>query len=130
MNDRTRNIQAAIWLIGIGVLALSNQWWPGILVLVGISMVVGAFSTRCQRFNPSPPPVAPDWQSTPAEMPDNPAPEPMPVAAPVPEQPVYNLNWLPNTCPQCGAPLNVKGVQALDDRTAVCPFCSSKIHRG
>ena len=31
------NIQTGIWLIGIGVLALTNFWWPGIMFVIGLS---------------------------------------------------------------------------------------------
>lgn len=34
-------MQGAVWLVGIGVIALFNIWWPGILILIGISMLVG-----------------------------------------------------------------------------------------
>jgi len=30
-----------LWLIGIAVLAITNWWWPGIMVLVGISALAG-----------------------------------------------------------------------------------------
>ena len=39
---RPKALSSAIWLIGIGVLMLTGDWWPGILVLVGLSMVVEA----------------------------------------------------------------------------------------
>jgi hypothetical protein len=31
------NLQTGIWLIGIGVLALTNFWWPGIMFIIGLS---------------------------------------------------------------------------------------------
>ena len=34
-------LQGGIWLIGIAVLAVTGRWWPGIMVLVGISALVG-----------------------------------------------------------------------------------------
>lgn len=34
-------LQGALWLVGIGVIALLDIWWPGILILIGISMLVG-----------------------------------------------------------------------------------------
>ncbi|HNB52210.1 MAG TPA: hypothetical protein PK530_09725 [Anaerolineales bacterium] len=35
------NLQSGIWLIGIGVLALTNTWWPGIMFVVGLSVLIG-----------------------------------------------------------------------------------------
>jgi len=34
---RKDNVQTGIWLIGIGVLALTNFWWPGIMFVIGLS---------------------------------------------------------------------------------------------
>jgi hypothetical protein len=31
-----------LWLIGIPVLAATGWWWPGIMVLVGLSAILGA----------------------------------------------------------------------------------------
>ena len=33
-------LKAAVWLLGLGVIALFDLWWPGILILVGISILV------------------------------------------------------------------------------------------
>jgi hypothetical protein len=35
-------IQSAVWLIGIAVLFTFDIFWPGILILIGLSMVAGA----------------------------------------------------------------------------------------
>ena len=34
------NLQTGIWLIGIGILALTNFWWPGIMFVIGLSMLM------------------------------------------------------------------------------------------
>jgi len=38
-------IMGGIWLIGIAVLAVTGRWWPGILVLIGISALVGGLQS-------------------------------------------------------------------------------------
>jgi len=38
-----------IWLIGIAVLAVTGWWWPGIMVLVGLSAIFGAISRNERR---------------------------------------------------------------------------------
>jgi len=45
-------IMAGIWLIGIAVLAVTRWWWPGIMVLIGISALVGGLvaGSREQRW--------------------------------------------------------------------------------
>ena len=38
-------ITGGMWLIGIAVLALTGWWWPGIMVLVGISALAGGLQS-------------------------------------------------------------------------------------
>ena len=38
-------IMGVIWLIGIAVLAIFNWWWPGIMVLIGVSALVGGLQS-------------------------------------------------------------------------------------
>ena len=38
-------IMGGIWLIGIAVLAVTGWWWPGIMVLVGISALLGGLQS-------------------------------------------------------------------------------------
>ncbi len=38
-------IMGGIWLIGIAVLAVTGWWWPGIMVLIGISALVGGLQS-------------------------------------------------------------------------------------
>ena len=35
------SLQTGLWLIGIGVLALTDFWWPGIMFLIGLSALLG-----------------------------------------------------------------------------------------
>ena len=127
MRPHANNIQAAIWLIGLGILFLSHHWWPGILILVGISMVVGAMTRGAPRQSnwpvqpPTPQPFTPP--------PPPPAQPPSGVIPPGAPAPVYDLAWVPNHCSACGGPLNVKGIEVLNSHTVVCPFCGTKISK-
>ena len=38
-------IMGGIWLIGIAVLAVTGWWWPGIMVLIGMSALVGGLQS-------------------------------------------------------------------------------------
>ncbi len=38
--QREKEFSGAVWLIGLGLLFLTNLFWPGILVLVGLSAAV------------------------------------------------------------------------------------------
>ena len=37
-----RQIQVALWLVGLAILAWKGWWWPGILVLVALSAILQA----------------------------------------------------------------------------------------
>ena len=54
-----RSVHAAIWLIGLAVLAIFDWWWPGILVLVAISGLYEAYLRRnvTQAYEAEPPKV-------------------------------------------------------------------------
>jgi hypothetical protein len=40
--ESLKNLRSAIWLIGLGVLFLFNLFWPGILILIGLSIIIEA----------------------------------------------------------------------------------------
>lgn len=37
-------LQGSLWLIGIGTLFALDIFWPGILILIGLSVILGAFA--------------------------------------------------------------------------------------
>ncbi len=39
-SQRSNGITAGIWLIGLGLLMATKAWWPGILLLLGITVIV------------------------------------------------------------------------------------------
>lgn len=39
VNRPWHHLQSAIWLIGIGILFLTGDWWPGILIVIAISIL-------------------------------------------------------------------------------------------
>ncbi len=38
--ERANAVTGGIWLIGLGVLFATEFWWPGILLLIGITAIV------------------------------------------------------------------------------------------
>jgi hypothetical protein len=43
--QRAGALTAGTWLIGLGILIASKAWWPGILLLIGFTVVIqGCFS--------------------------------------------------------------------------------------
>ena len=45
-SQRANTVTAGIWLIGIGVLMATRFWFPGILLLVGITAIVQGAGRR------------------------------------------------------------------------------------
>ena len=41
--DPRRWLHSAVWLIGLVILFWKGWWWPGLLVLVAISMILEVF---------------------------------------------------------------------------------------
>ncbi|MGB8214914.1 MAG: hypothetical protein WCE68_15275 [Anaerolineales bacterium] len=120
-NGSWHNLHAGIWLIGLAILAWRGWWWPGILVLVGISMILEALLRQSEpkAFEPEKPP------SPPAPV----------VAAPLmaaPAEPVseHRLDLLPATCPQCGGPVRGPEVKWTGPRSANCPYCGGNLPMG
>lgn len=130
--SRTANVNAAIWLIGLGILWLTDLWWPGILILIGLSMLVNA--TQRTRDDEEPEIItktAPlSEEKTPAE-----APEEVPWAEDEAETPSFvqakqfrgDPLLLPENCPSCGGPVaqNAHKVEWMGQHTARCPFCDT-----
>lgn len=44
------NLQSAIWLVGIGILFITGDWWPGILFVIAAS-ILAEIAIQC--FIPS-----------------------------------------------------------------------------
>ena len=93
-----KQIQSAIWLIGLAILFWQGWIWPGILVLVAISGVSQALM---------------QWYLTRQEE-QRQATE-------------RRTDWLPSKCPNCGAPLSVATVHWTSTETADCPYCNAHL---
>lgn len=116
-----RNVHGAIWLIGLATLALKGWWWPGILVLVALSMLLEAalmqfvphaFKEEEEDKDKTPmAPAAPPTAQTPAD----------PAAA------EHRTDLLPSTCPKCGAPVRGNEVRWTGSRSAECSFCGANL---
>jgi hypothetical protein len=110
-----RNLHTAVWLLGLAILFWQNWFWPGILVLVAISLVIEAalakFAPQAFADESIPAPVAP-------------APAAVPEAAPVPE---HRTELLPSDCPKCGAPIRGHEVKWTGSQSADCPYCGANL---
>jgi hypothetical protein len=102
-----KQIQSAIWLIGLAILAWQNWWWPGILVLLAISGLVQA---GIQMYL--------SRQS-----------ETQQEASQAKDLAKERGEWLPSICPTCGAPLSVSTVHWTGPATADCPYCKANLKK-
>ena len=102
-----KQIQMAIWLIGLAILAWQDWWWPGILVLLAISGLVQA-SIQMHLSKQS---------QTQQE------------ASKAQDLAKQRGEWLPSICPTCGAPLSVSTVRWTGLATADCPYCKANLKK-
>ncbi len=115
-------------MIGLAVLFFTGLWWPGILVLVGISMVLQwVFSQeQLQPFQtqsaPAPRPAAPQ----PVTAPPAPA-SPVVFSQPAPAPAYHPVQLLPPTCSRCGGPVRAHEVIWTGSRSAACAYCGSAL---
>jgi hypothetical protein len=102
-----KQIQSAIWLIGLAILAWKGWWWPGILVLMAVSGLVQAgIQLYLSRQSQTQQEIsqAKDLDKERGE-------------------------WLPSICPACGAPLSVSTVNWTGPATADCPYCKANLKK-
>ncbi len=99
--EHWKQLQTAIWLIGLAILFWQGWIWPGILVLVAISGVSQAVM---------------GWYVDRQE-------EEKQAAAALETR----KEWLPAKCPNCGGPLSADTVKWTGPSTADCPYCSSNL---
>ena len=116
-----RNLHGAVWLIGIAILAWQDWWWPGILVLIAISMVIEAVIMKVapQAFEKVEAPSSPS--------PDTAIPVPTSPASPAPE---HFYDMLPSICPRCGGPIRGHEVKWTGPKSADCPYCGANLPMG
>ena len=121
-----RYIQVAIWLVGLGILAVTGKWWPGILVLLVVSVF---YETLIKRFVPTA--SVPEEPEKPV-IPSTTAPPPEPLAAPavsLPDPPVreHRAELLPSECLKCGGPIRSQEVIWTGAQSADCPYCGANL---
>ena len=112
-----RRIHGAVWLIGLAILAIRGWWWPGILVLIAISMLLEAALAQSA-------PQAFEEETPTRTVP--PAQPPSPLVA-TPEVQEHRVEFLPTTCPSCGGPIRGHEVKWSGPQSADCPYCGANL---
>jgi hypothetical protein len=98
------SIQAAIWLIGLAVLAWQNWWWPGILVLIAVSGLTQAGIRWYISQQEEEKLLVQQKETTAANLPAN--------------------------CPNCGAGIDASIVKWSGPTSANCPYCGTGLKAG
>ena len=116
-----RSLHGAVWFIGLAILAWKDWWWPGILVLVAISMVIEALLMQYA-------PQAFEKMEQPTSPPSSPLPR-----APAFQSPSgsdHPVELLPSVCPKCGGPIRGHEVKWTGLQSADCPYCGVNLPIG
>jgi hypothetical protein len=137
------DIQTGIWMIGLAILFFTDNWWPGILILVGVSVVVKSVLRGNRNDLPAGSmPVSPPstdekgWDSLQEDPLPNPSPRAQaPAPIPAPPTPILQnsandprpVDRLPRNCESCGAPVRGMDVHWTGFDTADCGFCGSSL---
>ena len=116
-----RNLHGAVWIIGLAILAWKDWWWPGILVLIAISMVLEAVLMLYapQAFEKMEPP------SPPSPIAETPMP-----SSPAPSASEHLFDLLPSVCAKCGGPIRGHEVKWTGPQSADCPYCGANLQMG
>ena len=131
--QRKSPILKSIWLIGMGILLLTQHVWPGILILIGISIVFSVLRTPRNNEFPEEPSFYPSQPEPVAFNPEEnleaarSALPPQPVKpTPVVDSKPAPAGELPANCPRCGAPVKSNDIK-WNGKQAACSYCGSNL---
>jgi DNA-directed RNA polymerase subunit RPC12/RpoP len=125
---RRGQFHAALWLVGLAVLAITDNWWPGILILVAISILLESAVKRGDQSNgdvEEPKTVIDEKPEVTRASP--PRVETVTPPRVVPSAEARKVEWLPLNCPKCGAPTRAADVRWTSEASAACPYCGSNL---
>ena len=111
------NIQKALWLFGLAVLAIKGWWWPGILILVGLSLILEAI---LMRFAPH---AFGEENQVGTVGSDDAVESSLTSELPAATGMDHRVELLPPNCPKCGGPIKGHEVKWTGINTADCPYC-------
>ena len=141
MGDKRRsrdsgNVMVAVWLIGLGILWMFDMWWPGILILIGVSMLVRGMlparprekvAARMEDRESAAADKMDDEDTKPDEWEDEESETPAFMLDDTGEKEWQRADLLPTACPECGGPVaeNAHKVEWFGPEAAKCPFCDT-----
>ncbi len=120
MNSRVSipwsEVEGAVFLIGLAIVAWQGWWWPGILVVLAITGLVEGFS-RQQKNS--------DGERTKKRRRgvDTAQASELAQATPSSAEPALAL---PDRCPNCGGNIDSNNVDRTANRVG-CPYCGTRL---
>src|SRR5262249_8489749 len=105
------------WLIGLAMFFLWGHWWPAILILIGLVVLLETLFEAAAPPPPQNPPPPPVFIPTP----------PPPMRIPVQFASAHPPARLPATCPHWGGPVRSNEVKWTGAQLAVCSYCGSNL---
>jgi len=121
-----RRLQGLLWLVGIIYFLYTGKFWPGILILILLSLLLqGIFLLFIPRQQPDQIEGFPQEAQMPAQPAQTIQPQAQPAPAPQPAQ--HRVELLPDVCPKCGAPIRGHEVKWTGDQSADCPYCGANL---
>ena len=112
MPEHWKQVQSAVWLVGLAILAWQGWWWPGILVLVAISGLTQALIRRQVDKEEA---AAAAKAKAQAQQESEAA------------RRIKAASLLPPVCPSCGAPVTPENVHWSGPDKASCAYCDATL---
>ncbi len=129
---RKKPMMQLIWLIGAGVFYFFNNYWPVLLVLIGIIII----STIIWKNLQDVPEIEnqPDHPNFPRVDPVEEYRSSQPVIITQSNNTDQVKSWirpiLPSNCSRCGAPIRADDVMWSGSKSAACPYWGSNLVTG
>ena len=124
-----RRLQGLLWLVGMIYFIYTGRFWPGILILILLSLLLqGGLWLFAARAEPEQP-VQLEHTQSPAQFTPQQSPpvQAQPQAPPAASAPQHRLELLPDACPKCGAPIRAGEVKWTGVQSADCPYCGANL---
>lgn len=131
-NIHKHDLNTGMWLVGLGFLFLTHTIWPGILILIGLTILIDtlyhpAVEAKTEQSDFVYNPESVEKNQNVAQEPQPPSAPESPIAEIQPSPIWHDTTILPNRCPRCGAPIKTDEVHWTSVRSANCPYCNGSL---
>lgn len=106
-------MEGAVFLIGLAIVAWQGWWWPGILIVLAVTALVDGFARQQKQSSQKARPAASAKPQAESQLvSETSAAESTPV--------------LPDRCPNCGGNLDANHVDRTSNGVG-CPYCGTRL---